>query len=146
MNYKTHGNTFRAWLIFVSTLVGFIALPCWADMTTKVGISGGLELFREKEFVGTAVKETGNRYIATGFLDNGGKYDINTTLLYHIEASTYLGQVDYNGRTQSSNPLQNNLPLSSKTDYLGGRAEGILGYRFKISDSPHAIECCRFAV
>ena len=140
MNYKSYGNSIRAWLISFSTLLGFIASPCWADMTTKVGISGGLELFREKEFVGTAVKETGNRYIATAFLDNGGKYDINTTLLYHLEASTYLGQIDYNGRTQSSIPSQNNLPLSSKTDYLGGQAEGILGYRFKISGSPHAIE------
>ena len=78
MNYKSYGNSIRAWLISFSTLLGFIASPCWADMTTKVGISGGLELFREKEFVGTAVKETGNRYIATAFLDNGGKYDINT--------------------------------------------------------------------
>lgn len=107
------------------------------------GLSGGLESFQLKEFSSTGtrlVSETGNRFVATTFLDNNKRYDPDISLLYHLEAAAYLGQVNYDGQSQSLDPAQNNLPVNSETDYQGGRAEGLLGYRFKPSIIRHDIE------
>jgi hypothetical protein len=110
---------------------------------TSFGISGGVESFHLKEIGSTGtrlVSETGNRFVATALFDNYKRYESEIPLLYHLEASVYLGQVNYDGQSQSLDPAQNNLPVRSQTDYQGGRAEALLGYRFNPSVVPRGIE------
>lgn len=106
------------------------------------GLSGGLESFHLKEISNGSrlLAESGNRYVITALLDNRDRYDPQTTLLYHLEAASYWGQVDYDGQSQSVDPTQSNLPFNSQTDYQGGRGEALLGYRFMPSLLPRSIE------
>ena len=117
-----------------------------ADSPTSnlaIGVSGGLEHFHLEEFSGNGsslLTESGYRYVITALLDNRDRYDPQSSLLYHLEAAAYWGQVDYNGLSQSVDPTQSNLPFNSQTDYQGGRGEASLGYRFKPSILPRGIE------
>jgi len=136
MNFLCNGYKNWTWLISVITFAMLTPSVCGAIPLATVGLSGGIEAFRLKEFDSTGARllsETGNRYITTAFLDNGDKYEPKTHLLYHLEASAYWGQVDYDGKSQSVDPAQSSLPLMSQTEYRGGRAEALLGYRFKSS-------------
>lgn len=99
-----------------------------------IGMSGGLEYFHLRELNSSDTRllsESGNRYVITGFLDNRDRYDPDAAWHYHLEAAAYGGQVDYDGQSQSVDPLQNNLPFTSQTDYQGGRGEALLGYRLQ---------------
>jgi len=114
-----------------------------ATPIATVGLSGGVEAMRVKEFDSSGSRlllETGNRYVTTAFLDDGGKYDPEVPIHYHLEASAYWGQVDYDGKSQSVDPTQSNIPLMTKTDYLGGRAEALVGYRIRPLDGPRSLE------
>lgn len=135
-----HNKARLASVIFLMTLTSSL---CIAAPVATVGLSGGLEAFRLKEVDSTGTRllsETGNRYVTTAFLDNGDKYEPAASLLYHLEASAYWGQVDYDGKSQSVDPAQSNLPLMSHTDYQGGRAEALLGYRLRPSSSSRSLE------
>lgn len=137
------GHNQRIWLAFAISLGTFISPYCAAAPAPTVGINAGLEYFHLQEFDNSGVRllsETGNRYVTTVFLDNGDKYRFETPLVYHLEASAYGGQVDYDGKSQSIDPNQSNIPLTSQTDYWGGRGEAMLGYRYKLSSHPAAIE------
>lgn len=116
---------------------------CTASPVATVGLSGGLESFHLKEFDNSGTRllsESGNRYVTTAFLDNGDKYELQTRLLYHAEISAYWGRVDYDGKSQSIEPAQSNLPLSSQTDYQGGRGEAMAGYRIPIAGGLRALD------
>ena len=133
----------RPWLFSIITFAMLTPSLCGATPLATVGLNGGIEAFRLKEFDGTGARllsETGNRYIITAFLDNGDKYDPKAQLLYHLEASAYWGQVDYDGKSQSVDPAQSSLPLLSQTEYRGGRTEALLGYRFRSSISLRTME------
>jgi hypothetical protein len=134
---------YKTWLASVIFLMTLASSLCLAAPVATVGLSGGLEAFRLKEFDSTGsrlLSETGNRYVTTAFLDDGARYGGTAPLLYHLEASAYWGQVDYDGKSQSVDPTQGNLPLTSQTDYQGGRADALLGYRFHSSSGPRTIE------
>ena len=138
-----NGNNKKAWLAAVILISALASSLSVAAPVATVGLSGGVEAFRLKEFDSNGVRllsETGNRYVTTAFLDNGDKYQLDAALLYHLEASAYWGQVDYDGKSQSVDPTQSNLPLISQTDYQGGRAEALLGYRFRPFSNPRTIE------
>lgn len=140
---KRDGCHKKAWLIAVNFLMILASSVSMSAPTAKVGLSAGLEAFRLKEFDsgGTRLlKESGTRYVTTVFLDDGGTYAVQGALLYRLEASAYWGQVDYDGISQSVDATQNNLALRSKTDYLGGHAEIILGYRFRPANGPRSLE------
>ena len=131
------------WLATAVTLMGLTSPLCMAAPIATVGLSGGIEAMRLKEFDSSGSRlllETGNRYVTTAFLDDGGKYDPEVPIHYHLEASAYWGQLDYDGKSQSVDPTQSNLPLMSKTDYRGGRAEALLGYRIKPLGGPRSLE------
>lgn len=138
------GNNHRTWLVFAIFLGIFMSPYSMAAPAPSVGISAGLETFHLRELDNSGIRlvsETGPRYVATVFLDNGDKYQFETPLLYHLEASAYGGQLDYDGKSQSSiDPNQSNIPLRSQTDYWGGRGEAMVGYRHKLSTHPTAIE------
>jgi len=138
-----NGRYNGVYLILAAFLTMSIPSHCPAVPIPSVGLSGGLEGFHLKEIDSSGTRllsETGRRYVATAFLDDSDKYEFKTPLLYHLEASTYWGQVDYEGMSQSITPGQNNLPLLSQTDYLGGRAEAMVGYRFMLPNHSSAIE------
>lgn len=140
ISHRSRSKAWRAALISVITLTSSL---CAAAPAVTVGLSGGLESFRLKEFDNGGARllsEAGYRYVTTAFLDNVGKYDLQTPLLYHAEVSAYWGQVDYDGQSQSVDPAQSNLPLSSQTDYQGGRGEAMAGYRFPVPGGIRAIE------
>jgi hypothetical protein len=143
MSFHRDGYHKKAWLGSIISLMILTSSVCVATPAATVGLSGGLEEFRLKEFDSTGARllsETGNRYVTSAFLDNAGRYDLETRLLYHLDAGIYWGQVNYDGKSQSVYPAQSNLPLMSRTDYQGGRAEAILGYRFKPPNIPHPVE------
>jgi hypothetical protein len=133
----------KPWLAAALTLMSLTSPLCMAAPLATVGLSGGIEAFRLKEFDGSGSRlllETGNRYVTTAFLDDGGKYDLAVSIHYHLEASAYWGRVDYDGKSQSVDPSQSNIPLISKTDYQGGRAEALLGYRIKPLGGPRNLD------
>ena len=141
--HRSGHQNHKPWLVSIICLMTFSSSLCLAAPAATIGLSGGLETFRLKEFDSAGdrlLSETGNRYVATAFLDDGAKYNLETPLIYHLETSAYWGQVDYDGKSQSVDPAQSNLPLMSRTDYRGGRAEALFGYRFKASNSPRDIE------
>jgi len=130
-------------LAVVSSLMTLIPSLCVASPIATVGLSGGIEAFRLKEFDSSGTRllsETGNLYVTTAFLDDGDKYGLEKSLHYHLEASVYWGQVDYDGISQSIDPSQSNLPLMSQTEYRGGRTEAMLGYRLKTLNSGLTLE------
>ena len=133
----------KLWLAAALTLMILTSPLCMAAPIATVGLSGGIEAFRLKEFDSSGSRlllETGKRYVTTAFLDDGGKYAPEAPLHYHLEASAYWGQIDYDGKAQSVDPTQSNLPLMSKTDYRGGRAEALLGYRIKPMGGTRGLE------
>jgi len=137
------GYRIKLCLAAVASLMSLTSPLCKAAPIATVGLSGGLEAFWLKEIDSSGSRlllETGRRYVTTAFLDDGGKYDPEASIHYHLEASAYWGQVDYDGKSQSVDPTQSNLPLMSKTDYRGGRAEALLGYRIKPMAGPHGLE------
>lgn len=133
----------KAWQAPFFLTMALASSPSVGSPVATVGLSGGLEAFHLKEIDSSGVRllsETGNRYVTTAFLDNGDKYQPETPLIYHLEASAYWGQVDYDGKSQSIDATQSNLPLMSQTDYRGGRAEALVGYGFSPFTNPRAIE------
>ena len=136
------GPNKKAQLVLAIFLMIFIHSLCTAAPIASVGLSGGIEAFHLKEFQSSGTRllsETGNRFVTTAFLDNGDKYALETPLLFHLEASAYWGQVDYDGESQSLDPAQSSLPLMSQTDYQGVRAEALIGLGFKPSSIPWTI-------
>ena len=131
------------WLISVFFSISILPSLSVANTVGKVGLSGGIETFREKEFDsdGTSlVKESGYRYVATVSFDSKPAQDTSPALFYQLEASGYLGNVDYEGKSQSLDASLSNLDIQSKTEYLGGRAEAVLGYHIKFSSFPHTLD------
>ena len=119
------------------------AFPSKAGTLANVGFSGGLEAYhlREIESTGTRLlSETGNRYTMSIFIDSADQLRNTTPLIFHVEASGYFGRVNYDGKSQSIDPVQSNIPLKSNTTYQGGRVEGLLGYQFDLSNSSRAFE------
>lgn len=134
--------------VWLATIFSAMIWPASAsadDTPTKpsLGFSGGVEHFHEAEFSGSGsrlLSESGGRYLITALLDDKERYNRDVSFFYHIEASAYLGQINYNGRSQSLDPAQNNIPLDSKTNYQGGRTEALVGYRFKPFTIRHPVE------
>ena len=123
----------------VAILTG-IFWPSIADAAfLKPAVSGGIEVFKLKEIGSSGTRllsESGNRFVVNAIFDNRDRYDMQSHTLYHLEAGIYLGQVDYDGQSQSiAGPTQNS-PFKSKTDYIGGRGEALLGYRFNPTALP----------
>jgi hypothetical protein len=117
--------------------------PAQAGSAVAPAISGGVEYFHLKELGSNGSRllaETGARYAISAALDNASRYDRLAPWLYHAEITAYTGQVDYDGVSQSTDPTQNNLPFGTDTNYLGARAEALLGYRVKPAALSHALE------
>jgi hypothetical protein len=113
------------------------------SLTPSWGLSGGLEYFHLKEISSSGsrlLSESGERYVVTAILDNQDRYNLKTPFFYHLEAAAYSGEVNYDGQSQSVSTAQGNQPFRSHTDYEGGRAEAMLGYRVKPSMLPRAID------
>lgn len=132
-----------SWRITIIAVMICMSSVCGAAPGMSIGLSGGLEVFNLKEFDSSGsrlLSEAGDRYVTTVLLDKSRAYNHEASLLYHLEAAAYWGQVSYDGQTQSLDPAQSNLPVTSDTDYQGGRAEALLGYRFQRSIIPQTIE------
>lgn len=111
-------NTFRFPLL-VAILV--FSQSCFAAATSLFGF--GLEQFVWKEFDtdgSQLLKESGPRYVFT-YQYQSERQDQMT---YDFLADIYLGNVDYDGQTQTG------IPVTSISEYVGVRAEALVGYHF----------------
>lgn len=130
-------------------LIAILTAPLW-PWTVQAGpaqpslaVSGGIEPTYLKELDSSGsrlLSEKGGRYVISVKLDNQNRYDLQAPFLYHLEASSYAGRLDYSGQSQSLDPSVGNVPFSSQTDYQGGRAEALLGYRLRPSFISNPLE------
>jgi hypothetical protein len=101
---------------------------CWAtpSFAWQWTFAGGVEYFtwiERTESDRELVRETGPRLSLSASVSDersvvGGRYR-------ELFGQLHYGEVDYDGET-----MQTSETLNSTTDYLGGGAEGVLGYRW----------------
>ena len=88
------------------------------------GVKGGFENFQWEELDDNGTRlleETGLRFAITGFLGNTTR--TQDIFIYHVEAKSYLGSVDYDGHTQSG------ISVTTTTNYIGFSLDGEVGAR-----------------
>jgi hypothetical protein len=93
--------------------------------TSQVSIQLGLQNFRWREFRDTGerlLQEKGARFTVGAALDNFRRE--SPGVLYNVNGNFYLGNVNYDGQTQSGNAA------TTDVEYYGATIEALGGYRF----------------
>lgn len=114
-------------ILFILFMPVMVPMGLAAEVAKKdsVAFSIGIESFQWKEFGtdgGQLLKESGPRFTFGARVDNF--LQSNVPVIYGIDGKLYLGQVDYDGQTQSG------IPASTDTDYFGFNIEAMAGRRY----------------
>lgn len=106
----------------------YVAGPAQAASSTdasRVHVEAGVEHYVWQEFDANGrrlLRERGPRLSLGVGMDDLGRASAGR--IYALRGRLYLGQVNYDGQTQSG------VPLASDTNYLGANQEASVGYRF----------------
>ncbi len=105
----------------ISSALTFFSPPVVAAATTMVGL--GVESFVWQEFDSDGSKlleESGPRYVLTFQYQSA----LEDHWSYHFNADFYMGNVDYDGQTQSG------TPITTTSEYSGLRGDLLATYHF----------------
>ncbi len=107
--------------------VGHVAQAhdAWNFGPRETYVQAGLQQYDWKEFSsagGILDKESGPMTTVGAGVNDFRR--IGSGPLYQVGGRVYFGTVDYNGQTQSG------IPLTTNSDYIGLKFEGLAGYRF----------------
>ena len=116
----------RAFMMFILFSAGLgLSTGAQATDSLQASVQAGPQSFRWREFNSAGerlLQETGTRFSIGAALDNFKRE--GSGALYGVNGKIYLGQVDYDGQTQSG------IPVSTDVNYFGLNIEGQGGYRF----------------
>jgi len=121
--------------IFAGVILLGVSASCYALKPVNESFIGvGVENFQWTESApdGTRyLKESGQRYLLTLTSSSERTADLN----YDFRAEIYVGGVNYDGQTQSSDPALDGIPLYSTTKYTGARTEILFNRYFATGQS-----------